>query len=85
MSIGEQIIDQIISGTLFTTRCSHDESHGCVTVWSSGAAEQIEATAQKVTNQKLVELVESCCMDFEKLNLKPAADLYREELRKITC
>lgn len=34
---------------------------------------------------KLVELVESCCMDFEKLGLKPAAELYREELRKITC
>lgn len=34
---------------------------------------------------KLVELVESCCMDFEKLGLKPVAELYREELRKITC
>lgn len=41
---GEQIINRIIEGSLLHAQCSHDETHGCVVVWSSGAAEQIEAT-----------------------------------------
>jgi uncharacterized protein (DUF1786 family) len=46
MTIGERIIDEIIKGTLLTGKCAHDDEHGCVIVWSSGAAEQIEAISQ---------------------------------------
>lgn len=43
MSAGKQIIDSIIRGGLCSAECAHDKDHGCVIVWSSGAAEQLEA------------------------------------------
>jgi hypothetical protein len=43
--IGHKIMEGIIGHNLIKTECAHDSSHGCVTVWSSGAAEQIEAMA----------------------------------------
>lgn len=33
--------------------------------------------------QKLLELLESVIVDFEKLKLKPLADIYRAELEKL--
>lgn len=38
---GEELIEKI--GSLFSAQCAHDDSHGCVVVWSSGAHEQLEA------------------------------------------
>lgn len=43
MSIGHDIIDTIIKGGLCTATCAEHDEHSCVIVWSSGAAEQIEA------------------------------------------
>ena len=43
MSIGQKIIDAIISGKLIHAECAECANHQCVVVWSSGAAEQIEA------------------------------------------
>lgn len=37
----EALIDKL--GSLFSAQCAHDENHNCVIVWSSGAAEQLEA------------------------------------------
>jgi hypothetical protein len=43
MSIGTEVIDAIIRGGLCHAQCATNSDHGCVVVWSSGAAEQIEA------------------------------------------
>ena len=37
------IIDQIIKGGLVHVECAHDKEHGCIAVWSAGAAEQLAA------------------------------------------
>ena len=43
MNIGQKIIDAIISGGLLHAECAECANHQCVVVWSSGAAEQIDA------------------------------------------
>lgn len=42
-TIGTMIIDRIIAGTLLHATCVHSDEHRCLVVWSSGAAEQLEA------------------------------------------
>lgn len=42
-SPGQQIIEAIIAGTLCHSHCPQCGSHAVVTVWSSGAAEQLDA------------------------------------------
>lgn len=42
-SIGEKIIDAIIRGGLCHAECAAEKDHPCVVVWSSGAADQIDA------------------------------------------
>lgn len=39
-------MEGIINGNLLRAECAHDPEHGCITTWSSGAAEQIEALAR---------------------------------------
>lgn len=46
MNIGQKIMEGIINGHLLKAKCSCDSDHECIVVWSSGAAEQIEALAQ---------------------------------------
>lgn len=60
-NIGQEIMEGIISGNLVHAKCAVDADHGCVCVWSSGAAEQIEALAQpsKDRENKLREALES--------------------------
>lgn len=45
-SIGQKIIDGIISGGLFHAECPDSPNSGVLVIWSSGAAEQIEAIVQ---------------------------------------
>lgn len=55
MNIGQKIIDAIISGGLLRAECAECDNHQCVVIWSSGAAEQIEAlvaTAQAENGTK---------------------------------
>lgn len=33
----------------------------------------------------LIDLIESCCVDFEKLGLGDLAKIYKEKLEEITC
>ncbi len=41
-SVGEKIVDAIISGKLMRVECSDGREHGCVIVWSANAHEQID-------------------------------------------
>lgn len=44
MKIGHKVIDGIIKGSLCHAKCAAESNeHSCVVIWSSGAAEQIEA------------------------------------------
>lgn len=56
MNIGTRIIDGIISAGLCHSQCADNQEHGCVVVWSSGAAEQIEAIVGHVAleNDRLI-------------------------------
>lgn len=47
---GQRIIDAIITGKLCHASCAHDPNHGCIVVWSSGSAEQIDALANTETD-----------------------------------
>lgn len=47
---GQRIIDAIITGKLCHASCAHDPNHGCIVVWSSGAAEQLDALANTETD-----------------------------------
>lgn len=48
MTLGDHILETIISGSLCTGFCPHhDEDKGIIIVWSSGAAEQIEAAVEQ--------------------------------------
>ncbi len=40
---GEQMIERFIAHPLWRIQCVHDQTHGHVVTWSSGAAEQLEA------------------------------------------
>lgn len=48
MTKGDRIIDAIIEGKLFTTEVFNGET---ITVWSSGAAEQLEAICYQVPKE----------------------------------
>lgn len=54
-TLGQQIIEAIISGSLCHATCAHDASHGCVVIWSSGAAEQIDALVASAAGQKALQ------------------------------
>lgn len=43
MNIGQQIIDGIIAAKLCNPQCAENPAHPCIIIWSSGAAEQIDA------------------------------------------
>jgi len=45
MNIGQKIMEGIVATNLVHGVCAESKEHGCVCVWSSGAAEQIEAMA----------------------------------------
>lgn len=51
MNIGQKIMQGIIDGRLAVAKCASDPDHACIIVWSSGAAEQIEALAQPDTDE----------------------------------
>jgi hypothetical protein len=51
-SLGDQIIEQIIKGGLMSAQCAEDQNHPCIIVWSSGAAEQIEAIVMNLLQAK---------------------------------
>jgi hypothetical protein len=40
---GEKLLEKMTNSSLFSPQCVESESHSIVTVWSSGAAEQLEA------------------------------------------
>lgn len=40
---GDQILKQVIDGNLFSVQCCENKDHPCIVIWSSGAAEQLEA------------------------------------------
>ena len=47
MTPGDIILEEIVKGNLFHVECPSDPSHVCLVIWSSGAAEQLEAIAMK--------------------------------------
>ncbi len=53
MNIGQEILDKITDSNLCAAICGHDDSHGTVIVWSSGAAEQLEAIINSVINRRV--------------------------------
>lgn len=83
MNTGQQIINAIIAGGLCKAHCSDNNAHSCVVVWSSGAAEQIEAFSDMAA-APLKSLVESAITDFQKLGWTDLADIYQLELNKLT-
>jgi hypothetical protein len=46
-TLGQHIIDEVIKGNLFTAVCAESDQHNCIIVWSSGAAEQLEAIVEQ--------------------------------------
>lgn len=48
--IGQKIIDAIIAGGLCHTECTEGREHPGIVVWSSGAAEQLEAIIANANN-----------------------------------
>lgn len=47
MNVGDFILDQIVMSRLFSPTCAENDDHACIIVWSSGAAEQLEAIYEK--------------------------------------
>ena len=47
MDVGNFILEQIVMNRLFSPVCSESDEHACIIVWSSGAAEQLEAIHEK--------------------------------------
>ncbi len=47
MDVGNFILDQIVMSKLFSPMCSESDEHACIVVWSSGAAEQLDAIYEK--------------------------------------
>ena len=47
MDVGNFILEQIVASSLFSPLCSESDEHACIVVWSSGAAEQLEAIYAK--------------------------------------
>jgi hypothetical protein len=43
MSVGENVIDQIIASKLFTVSCPDSPDSSCLVVWSANAPEQLSA------------------------------------------
>jgi hypothetical protein len=52
--LGTRIIEFIIKSKLLNADCAHEDWHGTVTLWSSGAAEQIEAFLYKEINERTI-------------------------------
>ena len=64
--IAYKIIDAIIAENLLAARCAHDPSHGCLVVWSSAAAEQIDAIIQSASPVRTESLEDALRERFEK-------------------
>jgi hypothetical protein len=63
-NVGQKIMEGIIGHNLIRTECAENPEHNCVTVWSSGAAEQIEAMAAKPRSEGLVQAkADGGCLD----------------------
>lgn len=58
-SIGQDIINRIISSKLMHAICAHDPNHKCVVVWSSGAAEQLDALSELTSLREQVKALKA--------------------------
>lgn len=55
-TIGQQIIEVIITGGLCHASCASKPEHECIVVWSSGAAEQLDGLIARVISEKDKEI-----------------------------
>lgn len=74
--MGHKVIENIIKGNLVSGKCTEDPGHDVILIWSSGAAEQIEAMiASYLTkeNEVLRQKVDKWKTECETLRAKSKA------------
>lgn len=73
MNVGDEIINKIVEGKLFTVGCAKCDESNCVVLWSSGASEQIEAMVKK-EREPMIALLRAAFSAGFRLGNKAGAD-----------
>lgn len=56
MSNGQRMLEFMVENTLFKTHCAHDLGCATLVIWSSGAAEQLDALIETMISERLAQL-----------------------------